>query len=293
MLVVVFLLLRLAPGDPARALAGIQASDDAVARIRTELGLDQSIASQFVSYVGQLAHGDLGTSAGTGVPVATVIGDRLPVTAALIGGGILVSIVLSVGLAGIAARARDRPVDHAIRGLTVGLLCMPVFWIALLLILLIAIPTGWFPVGGYGGSALDKVRAITLPALALGCSLAPLQVRALRSSLIEEYGSDHVAAARSLGVGELRLFWRHVLRNAALPVVAVLAVQMGSLLFSVVVVEAAFGLPGIGQALVQAVARRDYATIQGITLVSALIVIAVYLLADVCYALLDPRVEAR
>jgi peptide/nickel transport system permease protein len=168
---------------------------------------------------------------------------------------------------------------------------MPVFWVGLMLILLVALPTGWFPVGGFPDGLAEQVRAMVLPSLTLGFALAPVQIRALRSSLAQVYDSDYTMAARSIGVSETRLLWRHLLRNAALPAVTVLAVQMGSLLFGAVVVEATFALPGLGQGLVQSVSRRDFPMVQGVTLISAVLVLTAHLLADAAYAALDPRVE--
>ena len=168
---------------------------------------------------------------------------------------------------------------------------MPVFWVGLMLILLVALPTGWFPVGGFQGGPGDKLRSLVLPSVTLGFALAPVQIRALRSSLAQVYDSDYAVTARSLGVGEGRLLRRHLLRNAALPAITVISVQMGSLLFGAVITEATFGLPGLGSALVQSVSRRDFPMVQGIALASALFVLLAYLVTDVVYAILDPRVR--
>lgn len=292
-LLLVFLLLHLAPGDPARTVAGLRATEESVQETRVELGLDRPLSEQFGKYLSRLWQGDLGKSTASNLPVSEVIGGRLAPTAWLLIAGATIAVTMSLLLASAAARHRDRWQDQVIRWFTVASLAMPAFWVGLLLILLVALPTGWFPVGGFGGSLTDRVRSVALPGLTLALALAPVQIRALRSSLIEVYEAEYAAAARAIGVGERRLLWRHLLRNAALPAVTVLAVQTGSLLFAAVIVEATFGIPGIGQALVEAVSRRDFPVVQGITLISAGLVMGAHIVADVVYAILDPRVESR
>lgn len=290
-LLLVFALLHIAPGDPARTLAGVRATEESVQEIRKELGLDRPLLAQYGTYVGNVFQGDLGTSTVSRQPVTKIVGERLPVTLWLIIGGALVGTTFALLLAGLAARAPNSFIDHVVRAISTIGLGMPVFWVGLMLILLIALPTGWFPVGGFGDDLSTKLRSLVLPSVTLGFALAPVQIRALRSSLSQVYESDYTMSARSLGVSETRLLWRHLLRNAALPAVTVLAVQMGSLLFGAVVVEATFALPGLGQGLLQSVSRRDFPMVQGVTLISATLVLAAHLLADAAYAALDPRVE--
>jgi peptide/nickel transport system permease protein len=290
-LFMVFALLHVAPGDPARTLAGIKASEESVQQIRQQLGLDRPLWVQYVTYVGNVAHGDLGISTVSGRPVTSILATRAPVTLFLLLGGTLVSMTLALVLAGAGARRPNSWVDQLVRGVSVVGLGMPVFWVGLMLILLVALPTGWFPVGGFQGGAGDKLRSLVLPSVTLGFALAPVQIRALRSSLAQVYESDYATTARSLGVGEGRLLRRHLLRNAALPAITVVSVQMGSLLFGAVITEATFGLPGLGSALVQSVSRRDFPMVQAIALASALFVLLAYLVTDVVYAILDPRVR--
>src|SRR3954447_8397275 len=189
---------------------------------------------------------------------------------------------------GVAPRSRRGPCGAAI---SVLCLTLPSFWLGLVLVTLVALPTGWFPVGGFGDTFGEKLRAIALPAVTLAVGLAPIQVRALRSSLSRVLNSDFVDALKAVGVHPWRLFWRHVLPNAAVPVITILAVQVSGMLFISVVIENTFALPGLGEALVTAVAQRDYAVVQGITLVSAVAVIGTQLLADIAHAALDPRVS--
>ncbi|MEA2498860.1 MAG: peptide/nickel transport system permease protein [Actinomycetota bacterium] len=290
-LLLVFALLHLAPGDPARTLAGLKATEESVEAIREEMGLNEPLIVQYGTYVGNVFRGDLGESTVSSKPVTTIVRQRLPVTLWLLAGGAIVGTTFALLLAGLAARRPDTWIDHIVRGISTVGLGMPVFWVGLMLILLVALPTGWFPVGGFPDGLAEQVRAMVLPSLTLGFALAPVQIRALRSSLAQVYDSDYTMAARSIGVSETRLLWRHLLRNAALPAVTVLAVQMGSLLFGAVVVEATFALPGLGQGLVQSVSRRDFPMVQGVTLISAVLVLTAHLLADAAYAALDPRVE--
>lgn len=290
-LFLVFVLLHISPGDPARTLLGVRATEESVQEVRRELGLDRPLVVQYATYVTNVSKGDLGTSTVSRQPVRKILGERLPVTLWLLAGGAIVATSFALLLAGLAARNPNTLIDHAVRAISTIGLGMPVFWVGLMLILLVALPTGWFPVGGFSGDLTSRLRSMVLPSLTLGFALAPVQIRALRSSLTQVYDSDYTMSARSLGVSESRLLWRHLLRNAALPAITVLAVQMGSLLFGAVVVEATFALPGLGQGLVQAVSRRDFPIVQGVTLISAVLVLGAHLVADIAYAALDPRVE--
>lgn len=292
-LFLVFALLHIAPGDPARTMAGLRASEESVEATRVTLGLDRPVPEQFVRYLQRLANGDLGTSTANRVPVSEVILDRIVPTVWILVAGAVLAVMVSLALAIVAARRRDRWPDHLIRWFTVAGLAMPVFWVGLLLILLVALPTGWLPVGGFGVTPTERFRSVLLPGLTLALSLVPIQTRALRSSLLEISEQEVATAARALGIGERRVWRRHILRNAAPPAVSVLSVQAGSLVFAAVVIETTFGIPGIGQGLVDAVSRRDFPVIQGITLVSAAVVMTVHIAADITYALLDPRVQAR
>jgi peptide/nickel transport system permease protein len=290
-LFVVFVLVRFVPGDPVRGLLGLRATPELVAQLNAELGFDQPLLAGFADYVGRIFQGDLGTAIKAGKPVSELIAERAEVTIWLVIAGSLLSLLISVPLAVVGAMRRDRAADHAVRAVSVLWLTLPPFWLGLVLVTLVALPTGWFPVSGFGDTPVEKLRAIVLPAVTLAVGLAPIQVRALRSSLARVWSSDFADALRAVGVPTWRLFWRHVLPNAAVPVITVLAVQMSGLLFITVVIENTFALPGLGEALVTAVAQRDYAVVQGITLVSALIVIGTQLLADILHAALDPRVS--
>jgi peptide/nickel transport system permease protein len=289
----VFMLLKISPGDPARLILGLRASNEQVAQLRKQLGLDQGLLQQYLRYVGGLLHGDLGTSIRSGQPVTQIVANRLPVTLALLAAGSLVAVPLSILLAVVAALRRHRPVDHVIRILGVVGLAIPAFWLGVMAIAFVAIPTGWFRASGLGDGPVEFARGIILPGLVLGIGLTPVLVRSLRSELITVQSSDYLAMAKSVGVRGHRLVTRHALRNSVLPLVTLFAVQIGFALFGAMVIENTFALPGLGQAMVSAAGNRDFPVVQGITLVFAVMVVLFTLVADIAYAVIDPRVEIR
>jgi peptide/nickel transport system permease protein len=292
-LFVVFVLVRLAPGNPARAQLGLNATPARVAALNREFGLDQPLLEGYFSYLGKALHGDLGNSVKAQVPVAKIIAQRVGVTLWLLIGALLVSLAVSVPLATVSALRRDRAVDYTIRTASVLGLSIPTFWLGLVLVSFVALPSGLFPVSGFGHGFSGHLHSIVLPALVLAIGIAPIQIRALRVSLIGVLECDYIAAARALGLSERRVLARHVMPNALSASLTLLAAQVGVILFGEVIVENVFALPGIGQAMVQAVIQRDYPVVQGLTLVAALVVVAANLLVDVLYVALDPRVELR
>ena len=292
-LFVVFVLVRLAPGNPARAQLGLNATPARVATLNREFGLDQPLLEGYFSYLGKALHGDLGNSVKAQVPVAKIIAQRVGVTLWLLVGALLVSLAVSVPLATVSALRRDRAVDYTIRTASVLGLSIPTFWLGLVLVSFVALPSGLFPVSGFGHGFSGHLHSIVLPALVLAIGIAPIQIRALRVSLIGVLECDYIAAARALGLSERRVLARHVMPNALSASLTLLAAQVGVILFGEVIVENVFALPGIGQAMVQAVIQRDYPVVQGLTLVAALVVVAANLLVDVLYVALDPRVELR
>lgn len=288
---VVFMVLQITPGDPARQIVGLRASEAELEEAREELGLNDPVIVQYGRYVGNVLQGDLGYSYKTRKPVASIIGERIEVTVWLLGAGVLLTLLISVPLAVISALRQDRPIDHAIRGLGLVGMSMPAFWTGVILLLVGALRTGWFPAGGFGETFPEKLHSIILPALTLAIGSSPFIIRGLRASLISVLESDYVSTARSIGVAGNRLVRRFVLRNAAGPGVTLIALDIGYLLFGAVVIETTFALPGVGQGLVLAARGRDLPSVQGYTLLFALVVVAVYLLADIVTAILDPRVE--
>jgi peptide/nickel transport system permease protein len=287
---IVFLLLKITPGNPARDAVGLRASPQAVAQAAHEMGLDQSVPGQFLHYLGHAIRGDLGYSFKSRSPVTSTLGSEAPVTLWLIVVGALISLVIAIPLAVIAAFRPDGVIDQCVRGLCVFALAMPLFWVGIMLITVIAIPTGAFPVGGFGQGFGGHLQSIALPALTLGIAMAPIMIRSLRMTIIHVLESDQVSAARSLGISGLRLYRRFVLRNALPSMVTLLAVQAGYFLFGAVVIETTFNLPGLGEGLVVAATNRDFPLVQGYTLLFAVAIVLIYLVADIVVAMLDPRV---
>lgn len=287
----VFLILKVTPGDPARQIVGLRASEAQLQEVRDQLGLNDPILTQYVRYVKSAMSGDLGYSYKSGQSVASLIGERLPVTLWLLGFGMAFALMISIPLGILSALRRDRAVDHVVRGVGLLGLTMPSFWVGIILILTIALPTGLFPVGGFGKTIPEHLRSIVLPAVTLAISIVPIEIRSLRTSVISVLGSDYVTTGQSMGIPRSRLMRRFVLRNAAPPTIAILALDVGFLLFGAVVIETTFALPGVGQGLVLAARQRDLPAIQGYTLLFALMVVAVYLVADIVTAMVDPRVE--
>ena len=288
---VTFILLQLIPGDPALAMAGPRATPERIAEMRENLGLDEPIVVQYFEFLGNLVRLDLGDSIRLRLSVTEVIADRFVTTAWLLAGSVVLSLLIAIPLGTIAARHRDRTADHVVRAFSTFGLTLPTFWFGLILILIFGLRLGWFPTSGFGDSFTERVHAIFLPSLTLAIALAPVLIRSLRAAMIVVLESDYVAAARSTGFRGWRLTYHHVLRNASAAMIAILAVHLGFQLFAAVVVEATFALPGLGSTMITAVSQRDFPVIMGITIVFALVVVVVNLVADIVVALLDPRVE--
>ncbi len=290
---VTFALIHLVPGDPARALAGQRATPEILASIRHQLGVDRPVAAQYGSFIGGLFRGNLGYSFLLRVPVRTLIAARLPTTVFLVVYACILAVVLGVPLAVISAVKRQRPPDHVLRGLLVIGLALPSFWIGVLMISFFALRTGMFPVGGYGVGFIDHLWHLFLPALTLALSFLAVLVRSLRASLIEVLDADYVALARLKGIGRLPLYSRHILRNAMIPALTILGLNLSYLLGASVVVESVFAVPGIGNTLVNAVLSRDYQLVQGIALVFGLLVVLITLAVDLTQTALEPRIEPQ
>jgi peptide/nickel transport system permease protein len=290
---VTFALIHLVPGDPARALAGQRATPEILAGIRDRLGIDEPLIEQYWSFVAGIAQGDLGHSFMLRQEVNTIIAARLPTTIFLVVYACILAIVLGVPLAVVSAVKRERWPDHATRWLVVIGLGLPSFWIGVLLISFVALRTGIFPVGGSGTGFVGQLWHLFLPALTLAISFLAVLVRSLRASLVEVLDADYIALARLKGIGPFRLYAHHILRNALIPAVTILGLNLSYLLGASVVVESVFAVPGIGNTLVNAVLSRDYQLVQGIAVVFGLIVVLITMAVDLTHAALDPRVELQ
>jgi peptide/nickel transport system permease protein len=282
----VFLLVHVIPGDPAALLLGEGAQPSSVQELRRSWGLDRPLAEQYLDFLRGLTGGRLGTSWVSGAPVGAEIAARLPYTAALALSSMLVAVALAVPLGVWQAVRQGEPVDLVLGVAALVGVSIPNFWLGPLLILWFSIGLGWFPVSG-----ADSVGSVVLPALTLGTAYAAMLTRMTRSSVLDELHLDYVRAARAKGAGELRLLFRHVLRNALLPVLTVAGLEFGALLTGSIVTEEIFGWPGVGRYLIHAVRGRDYPAVQGVVVFFAAVYVTVNFLTDLGYGLCDPRLR--
>jgi peptide/nickel transport system permease protein len=289
--VIVFFMVHLTPGDPARIYLGTRATDSAVANLHHQWGLDRPLPAQYGLFMGRLVRGDLGTSLLYQSSDARLILDRLPSTLWLLGYSVVLSLLIAVPLAAISATKKDSLRDHAIRLSSVISLGMPSFWVGIMLILLLGVDLHAFPVGGYGNGVLGHVWSMFLPGLTIAIAVSPLLLRSLRASMLNVLDADFVATARSKGIPRRRILVSHVLRNAIIPMITVLGVNVSFLIGGTVVVEKVFALPGLGNLMLQAILARDFPVVQAVTLVFAVMVVLVNLMTDVVYSVLDPRVR--
>lgn len=290
--ILVFFLIHLVPGDPARTILGNQATPQRIALLHEEWGLDEPLPTQYAKFMERLAHGDLGESLFFDISARRLVLERLPVTLWLIVYGTLLSVLIAVPLAALAASFRDRLPDHLVRAVPLIGLGFPAFWTGIVLLLVFGLNLGrLFPVGGYGEGFFGHLHSMFLPSLTVAFGIAPILIRSLRASLLEVLESDHVTTARSKGLSERRVLVRHALRNAVVSTVSVLGVNIGFLVGGTLVVEQVFATPGVGQLMINSIFQRDFPVVQAVTLVFSVLVVLVYLLSDVAHALLDPRVR--
>lgn len=289
--IITFAMVRAIPGDPARILLGVRSTPAALARIRAQFGLDEPLWVQYGYFLRNLLQGELGKSIVYRVDTLKLINSRLEPTLWLVLGSMLLAVLLTVPLASLAARQRGRAADQLIRLFTTAGLGFPAFWLGIMMIIIFSVVLGWFPVSGYGSGFADQLHHMALPCLTVALALSAVLIRNLRASLLMEMSADYVVAARARGQRENRIFWRHVLPNSLVPTLNLLAVNIGWLIGSTVVIESVFAIPGLGQLLVKAIFSRDYMVVQGVVMVFALATVAVNLLADVLTVALDPRVK--
>ncbi|HEY3410502.1 MAG TPA: ABC transporter permease, partial [Propionicimonas sp.] len=291
--VCVFLLLRIVPGDPARMILGEQATTASIDALREQLGLNQPVSQQLLSYlVGVFTRADIGTSLVTGQPVLGLIASRVGVTLLLVGLAVVFTVLIAVPLALVAATHKDGPLDHVVRIFpTIGM-AMPAFWVGLILILVFGVALRWLPVGGVGSSPADPVRSLILPALTVAIGMSPPLIRSLREQLLEVLDADFVVTLEAARLGSVSILVRHVLRNAAVPAVSLLGVNVAYLLGGTLVIEKVFAINGMGALLFSSISTRDFPVVQGITLVSAMGVVVISLVTDLLVAALDPRIRA-
>ena len=288
-----FLFMQLLPGDPITILTGGKASPETIAALRAKFGLDKPVYVQYLLFLGNAVRGDLGTSILQKTPVSKLVLERVWPTLFLLFFGGLIAVLLTIPLSILSAMRADQAVDHAIRLSGMVTFAMPSFWLGLLLILLFGLKLDWFPIAGWGEGFWGHLYYLFLPSLTIGLFLAPILILSLRSSLLEIMGAEYVEAARAKGLKPRRIMVKHVLRNALIPTVTILAVNIGWLVGGSVVIETVFSIPGLGMLLIRSVLYRDYPTILGLTIIFGILVMVVNLLADLSYAVIDPRVEIK
>lgn len=292
--VIVFTMLRMTPGDPAAVIAGDGASAEDIARVREQLGLDRALPVQFLSWVWQLLQGDLGYSFFYKMEVTQLIAQRLGPTISVTALTMILTVLLAIPLGMLAAWRRGGWLDTSIMTFSVAGLSIPVFVGGYVLIWLFSMQLGWLPSQGYAppGQGLSPwLRSLALPCLTLAVLYTALIARVTRAAVSEALTEDYMRTVRAKGVSELRLMLRHALTNAAVPIVTVIGLSLAGLIGGVVVTETIFAIPGVGQLTVDAVLSRDYPLIQGITVFFSLVYVAINLLIDLSYLLLDPRIR--
>ncbi len=292
--VVIFLLLRALPGDPALMLAGPDASPEVVAAVRTSMGFDRSWPVQYALWLGRVTRGDLGVSFANRYPVVELIAVTLPATIELVVCALLVAAVLSFPLGVFSALRERSPVDYGASLFNVLSLSIPDFWLGLLLMMLFALVLGWLPPGGRpmgDASLLEVGRFILLPAVTLALPVAAVQSRFIKATMLEALAEDYLRTARAKGLRERRVIGRHALRNVLVPVVTIVALQFGRLLGGVVIIETIFAWPGMGRLMVQSLSNRDYLVVQACLLLLVTSFVVINLLTDLLYGVLDPRIR--
>lgn len=285
-----FILIKIAPGDPILNALGLQPSGDPsfIAEQRAKLGLDDPIPIQYGKFLFRLIQGDLGRSIGSNKPVASLLAEALPNTLALIFSAIAVAILVGIPMGVISAVKQGRKTDHAIRTASIFLASMPDFWLALVLILVFSYYLGLTPVSGSG-----TLQHLILPSTTLGLGLSGVIIRLTRSSLLEVLGQDYIMAAYARGLSYRTVLAKHALRNASIPIITVLGLQLGFLIAGAFFIEWVFGWPGIGRLAVQAINQRDFPVVMGVLLVTSISYVIINLVVDLVYAYVDPRIQYK
>lgn len=288
--ILVFLMVHLIPGDPASVMLGLKATPEKIEALTEHLGLDKPLWTQFWIFLQNLFRGDLGESHISRLPVVELIQRRLPITLFLAAYAAFLALAITVPVSLIAALKKDSLLDQTIRAVVVTLMSTPGFWIGILLLILLGVKIPIFPVGGIGQTFSERLYYLFLPALTLSLHLAAVLTRNLRDGLIAAMSSEHVVFARAKGLWERLVLSKHVLRNALVSTLTLLGVYMSWMVGGSVIIETVFAIPGVGWTMVQAIMGRDYPVVQGLTFTFGILVSVVYLITDIAYSFLDPRV---
>jgi peptide/nickel transport system permease protein len=293
--VVIFALIEVVPGDPAAFMLGLNATEENLAALRAELGLDGSMLDRYLGWIGGMLTGDFGTSYTYRVPVAELVADRLWVSLPLAVYALALSTLIAFPVGILAAARRGTPTDFGIMGATQLGIAVPNFWFAMLLVLFFAVTLRWFSAGGFPGwdNPAAAIKALTLPAVALALPQASILARVMRSALIETLDQDYIRTARAKGLSRSQAIRRHALRNALIPVLTIIGLQFSFLLAGAIIIENVFFLPGLGRLIFQGITQRDLVVVESVTMLLVFAVILVTFLVDLAYALVDPRLRRR
>lgn len=292
---VIFLVVEVAPGDPASYMLGINAQPDTVAALRAELGLDVPKTQRYLNWVGGMLVGDFGTSYTYRSPVSEMVADRLWISLPLALMALALSTLIAIPAGVLAAARRGGVADAGVMSATQFGVAIPNFWFAMLLVALFAIKLRWFPSGGFPGwdDPSAAFKSLTLPAIALALPQAAILTRVMRSSLIDILGEDFMRTARAKGLSRRQALWRHGLRNALIPVLTIIGLQFSFLLAGAIIIEQVFFLPGLGRLVFQSISQRDLIVVESVVMLLVFAVITVNFLVDLAYAIADPRLRRR
>jgi peptide/nickel transport system permease protein len=291
--IVIFAVIEVIPGDPAAFMLGLNATDETLAALRSDLGLDGSKIDRYFAWIGGMATGDFGTSYTYRVPVADLVLDRLWVSLPLAIYALTLSTAIAFPIGILAAARRGTATDYGIMGATQIGIAVPNFWFAMLLVLLFAVTLRWFSAGGFPGweDPAAAIKALTLPAVALALPQASILARVMRSALLETLSQDYIRTARAKGLTRGQAIRRHALKNAMIPVLTIIGLQFSFLLAGAIIIENVFFLPGLGRLIFQGITQRDLIVVESVTMLLVFAVILVTFLVDVAYALVDPRLR--
>jgi len=289
--VLIFVMIRMIPGDPARIMVGERALPEVYEAYREKMGLNDSYFTQFMRFFKSMLTFDLGESVHYRLPVTELIARRFPVTLWLTLTSTLLTILLSLPLGYLAGMRQNKLADQGIRTFALLGLSIPSFWIALVLLMVFGVRLHWFPVSGWGETTMDHIRSLVLPSLTQAIAASAVVVRNTRNNVVDVKTQDYVDFARAKGLTRLRVSMAHIIRNALIPTVTLLSMRIAYMFGGTVIIESVFDMPGMGELLVSSVSRRDYAVVQGVVIVFVLIVLVVNLITDIIYSIIDPRIS--
>jgi len=287
----IFIMIRMIPGDPARIMVGEHALPEVYEAYREKMGLNESYLTQFIRFFQNMLTLNLGDSVHYNLPVTELISRRFPVTLALTISSTILTVLLSLPLGYLAGMRQNKLADQSIRTFALLGLSIPSFWIALVLLMIFGVRLHWFPVSGWGDTFAQQIRSLVLPSITQAIAASAVVVRNTRNNVVDVKTQDYVDFARAKGLTRLRVSMAHIIRNALIPTVTLLSMRIAYMFGGTVIIESVFSMPGMGELLVSSVQRRDYAVVQGVVIVFVLIVLIVNLITDIIYSIIDPRIS--